>query len=101
QGSCKTQYAAVPQRGGDQNFLRAHVSLVELLDAAKALGIEVQVHDESQYWEHRDKQRLLAELHRWNCLMAAVTGRLKDELGDDAIQAAMTEFSNFEHLEAE
>ncbi len=103
QGFCKTQYAALPQHGGIDNSLRAHLSIVELLDAAAELGLDVKVNDESQYWDKRDRDALARELHRWSTLMAAFTGQLKDALGGEhgRVQAAMTDFPDFEHLEAE
>jgi hypothetical protein len=35
---CKTQYAAGPEVGGVANFLKCHLAVIELLDAAKAIG---------------------------------------------------------------
>jgi hypothetical protein len=39
QSFCKTQYASNPDVGGIANFVRCHVSVVRLLDRAKAMGI--------------------------------------------------------------
>lgn len=102
-GFCKTQYASAPQLGGIDNFLRAHVTIVEVLDAAAELGFEVSVTDEGNYWQTRDRNVLTKELQRMNGLVAAFTGKLKDALGNEPgrVQASITEYSNFEHLEAE
>jgi hypothetical protein len=39
---CKTQYAGNPKLGGEANFLRAHLSLIELLDQIKIAGVAVR-----------------------------------------------------------
>jgi hypothetical protein len=51
---CKTQYAAKPEVGGVANFLKCHLAVIGLLDAAKAIGFAVEVVDEGDYWEQRD-----------------------------------------------
>jgi len=51
---CKTQYAALLEVGGVANFLKCHLAVVDLLDAAKAIGLAVEVVDEGDYWEQRD-----------------------------------------------
>jgi len=57
---CKTQYAANPEVGGVDNFLRCHLAIVSLLDFAGVLGILGKVHDEGSYWENRDHGALAA-----------------------------------------
>lgn len=96
---CKTQYASNPQVGGTQNFLQAHLAVVALLDAAAQLGILDQVGDEGGYWEHRDAQKLAGEVNMWNTMIAGVAGRVKDLFGAET-SAPITQFPNFEHLEA-
>jgi hypothetical protein len=98
---CKTQYASNPEAGGIESFLRCHLSIVKLLDYAKELGILKSVHDESGYWEHRDVAALVADVGRWNSLMAGFVGKMKDLMGDRGIQSEITKFPNFEHLEAD
>jgi hypothetical protein len=99
---CKTQYAANPKIGGEANFLRAHLSLIELLDQIKALGVPVRIRDDSSYARHRDADRLLRELRRWDALVANIVGKFKDALGDDAgsLVAPIKDRPDFEHLEA-
>ena len=97
---CKTQYASNPAHGGVENFLRAHLSLVALLDHAEELGILDSVSDESGYWEKRDEQALVQEIGEWNAMIAGFVGGMKDEFGAKGIQAEITKFPNFEHLEA-
>ena len=47
---CKTQYASNPEYGGLPNFLRAHISLVTLLEALSDIpGLGVSIHDEAGY----------------------------------------------------
>lgn len=100
---CKTQYAGLLQNGGVENFLRAHLSLVDLLDQAAALGLDVRVADDSGFWDDRDRDKLRQQLGSWNGLVAALAGQLKDELGtelDTGVQAPILSAPNFEHLEA-
>jgi hypothetical protein len=80
-GNVKTQYAGMPESGGPSNFLRAHLGIVDVLDEAARLGLEVQAYDDGGYWENRDPEALLAELHRWNAIMAAFGQLLTDQIG--------------------
>ncbi len=100
---CKTQYAGLQQHGGASNFLFAHVGLVRCLDHLVTLGVDVEVKDDSGYWEHRDEAKLRQSLSEWNHLVAAFAGQLKDQLGGDAehaIRAPILTAPDFEHLEA-
>ena len=96
---CKTEYASDLTLGGIENFLRCHLSVIHLLDHAKALGILEEVSDEGSYWEKRDVRSLAEEVVRWNQQMAGLAGKMKDLLGGD-VEAAIMKFQNFEHLEA-
>ena len=98
QAFCKTQYASNPRHGGLDNFLRCHLGVVALLDAAAQLGLSPDVKDEGGYWEHRDPQALTVELAQWNECVAALGGALKDVHGD--VQGPIFAFPNFEPLEA-
>jgi hypothetical protein len=64
---CKTQYAGNPKLGGEPNFLKAHLSLIELLDQIQAIGVNVRIRDDSRYARHRDVDRLLRRLGRCRC----------------------------------
>lgn len=96
---CKTQYASDPRCGGLENFLRCHLTVVKLLDHAQELGVLDTVHDEGEYWDRRDLQALAEEVGDWNSMIAGWAGRLKDLVGD-GLEAPITKFPNFEHLEA-
>ena len=96
---CKTQYASDPQCGGVEHFLRCHLSVVALLDHAKSLGVLDAVSDEGGFYEKRDMPALVQEVGQWNEMIAGFVGRLKDEYGEQ-FEAAITKFSDFEHLEA-
>lgn len=98
---CKTQYASNPDHGGVESFLRCHLSLVRLLDNAKTLGILRDVTDEGGYWENRDVKALVEEIAKWNAMIAGFVGRMKDSLEGHTLQSEITNFPNFEHLEAE
>jgi hypothetical protein len=99
---CKTQYAGLQQHGGAANFLRAHLGLTAFLDGVQQPGLSVQVNDDSGYWDDRDQARLEQSLSRWNGLIAAFAGQLKDRLGGEPgdLQAPIFTAPDFEHLEA-
>jgi hypothetical protein len=99
---CKTQYAANPKLGGEANFLKAHLSLLELLDQMASLGVRVYVRDDSRYAKHRDVNRLLRTLRDWDAVVARIAGSFGDALGDRAgsLIAPIKARPDFEHLEA-
>jgi hypothetical protein len=97
---CKTQYASNPAVGGVENFLRCHLTVVKLLDAAADLGILKNVSDEGGYWNDRNIQALVTEIGDWNTMIAGWAGRLKDAFGDGLV-SEIARFPNFEHLEAD
>jgi hypothetical protein len=98
---CKTQYASHPAAGGTANFVRCHASLVLLLDSIQNGQLaSVEVNDESDYWTHRDVRKLAETVGEWNEMTAAVAGQLKDLECGSVIDAPITKFPDFEHLEA-
>jgi hypothetical protein len=100
QSFCKTQYASAPDAGGIANFIRCHVTVVRLLDRAKAIGILDSVKDEGHFWENRDVKALVETVGQWNSHVASLVGQIKD-LWKGNIVAPIAEYPNFEHLEAE
>ncbi len=96
---CKTQYGSNPECGGGENFLRCHLLVIRMLDHAKSLGMLEYVDDEGGFWEQRDPKALVEEVGQWNEKIAAEFGKLKDQLGGNW-KSPITEFPNFEHLEA-
>ena len=99
---CKTQYAGAPNLGGEANFLKAHLSLIDLLDQIQAAGVNVRIRDDSRYAKHRDVNRLLRCLRKWDAIVANIVGNLDDALGDKSgsLIAPIKERPDFEHLEA-
>ena len=99
---CKTQYASSPKCGGVPNFLRCHLTVIAMLDRAKALGCLDEVSDEGDFWEKRNLPALVQEIGSWNEMIAAFGGKLKDLVGDGPlrVESAITEYPNFEQLEA-
>jgi hypothetical protein len=98
---CKTQYASVL---GDDHLMRCHGSLVELLDAAAALGLEVQVRDETGYWASRDPRQLTEAVAEMNRVVARLAGKLTDAMRDASgdskqVKGAIFEHPDFEQLE--
>ena len=98
---CKTQYAGNPKLGGEANFLKAHLSLIELLDQIREAGVKVKVRDDSKYARHRDVDRLLRSLRDWDAIIANFVGALGDAIGDQAgsLKAPIKDRPDFEHLE--
>jgi len=102
---CKTQYSSNPTLGGMENFLKAHLGIVRLLDYAKELKILGEVKDEGGYWEGRSVTALVQEVGEWNKMIAAGYGVMRDAVeatGGDIRQlhSEIAKFSDFEHLEA-
>jgi hypothetical protein len=99
---CKTQYAGNPKLGGEANFLKAHLSLIELLDQIRAAGVNVRVRDDTRYAKHRDVDRLLRSLREWDAIIANFAGGLSDALGGKpgSVVAPIKDRPDFEHLEA-
>jgi hypothetical protein len=89
---------------GDENLVRCHKALVDLLDMAKSLGFEVQVHDETGFWESRDAEQLTAAVQHMNQIIAQFAGSFTDvarAAGHDsrAIQGEIFRHPDFERLE--
>jgi hypothetical protein len=99
---CKTQYAGNPKLGGEANFLKAHLSLIELLDQIHAAGVPVRIRDDSRYAKHRDVDRLLRSLRDWDAIVARFAGSIGDALGGESgtLIAPIKDRPDFEHLEA-
>jgi hypothetical protein len=99
---CKTQYAGNPKLGGEANFLKAHLSLIELLDQIKAAGVQVRIRDDSRYAKHRNVDRLLRSLRDWDAIVASFAGKIQDAIGDKSgrVFAPIKDRPDFEHLEA-
>lgn len=98
---CKTQYASVL---GDDHLLRCHGSLVTLLDAARELGIDIEVRDETGYWESRDPQTLFDAVAEMNRVVARFAGNFTDAMrraGADSrqVRGAIFDHPDFERLE--
>ncbi|MHB1038507.1 MAG: hypothetical protein ACYC0Y_28120 [Pirellulales bacterium] len=100
QSFCKTQYSSNPDVGGIANFVRCHLAVIRLLDRAKTMDILEAVKDESHFWEKRDVKALVETVGKWNSHIAGIVGQYKDQIGGD-FAAPITEFPNFEHLEAQ
>jgi hypothetical protein len=94
---CKTQYASVIS---DNHLVVCHTSLINLLDRAIGLGIDVVVSDETRYWETRDEAQLIAEVQAMNRVVAAFAGKLSDAIEPKhAVVAPIFEHPRFERLE--
>lgn len=99
EGFAKTQYASLPEHGGDDHFVKVHTGFVKILDRIQLDLPDIKVTDESGYADHRDETRLRKEIRKWNGLIAGVTGRLKD--AGHNTESPILDHPEFEHLEAE
>jgi len=98
---CKTEYSNNPNCGGLPNFLQCHLSVIALLDKAKALGCLEHVGDEGEFWEKRDLQALSVQVGLSDQMIAAFGGLLKDLTGDGStVEVAVGKYPDFEQLEA-
>jgi hypothetical protein len=100
-GFCKTQYASLH---GWEHFARCHTAAVDLLLAARTLGLRVKLNDEGGYWPHRRLSLLRERLNRMNGIVAALAGAVKDAADETAgppVQSPIFAHPRFEHLEAE
>ena len=69
-----------------------------MLEEAKRLGMEVEVRDESEYWEHRDEQKLVAYAERLCGFIAATAAYLKDK--NLEVASPLLGSPEFERMEA-
>lgn len=101
-GHCKTQYAG---EHGWEHFLKCHRQIISVLDFWRQLGVAVEVTDEGEYWETRLEEKLRAMLNRYDGLVAAVAGTLKDAADETdekhSIESPIFARKDFERLEAE
>ena len=95
--SCKTQYASAVS---DAHLIACHTGLVRLIDLAVQIGFQVEVRDETHYWETRDESRLLKEVHAMNWIVAAFAGRMSDAVGSaHRLESPIFDHPRFERLE--
>jgi hypothetical protein len=87
---CKTQYASQPEEGGITNFLRCHLLVIAVLEAARDLGFQVEVRDEGNYWEQRSIPELVGEIGNWNMFILGIGKRLQG-MFDGQVQTAIDE----------
>ena len=98
---CKTQYASAI---GDDHLIQCHTSVIALLDAAKRIGFECDVRDETGYFESRDSADLLRRVAEMNRIVARFAGAFSDAFGEAGgdtkrVKGAIFEHPDFERLE--
>lgn len=76
---CKTVYAGDPECGGPINFLKCHIMVVQLLKRARALGLAIDVSDESGYWESHDAEKLARRVCGVTPKLASFLARMRGE----------------------
>ena len=102
QSFCKTQFANDPRCGGFNNFVKSHVSVLAILEHMQGLGFNVNVSDEGHFWDTRKLEMLAKNIGEYDAGLAALTGAMKDAVGDGELQveSAMSGRPDFEKLEA-
>ena len=76
--------------------------MIELLRAAETARLQVKVEDEGKLWETGSESVLRNELERYDRLVAACAGTLKDAVGEgELVHGAIFDDPRFERLEAE
>lgn len=83
----KTQYA--------KEFIKAHLSIIALLDGCKELGILETVSDEGNYWESRNLEELGESINSYSVLIGSISKILKEKFGQEKITAPIDETKNF------
>ena len=98
---CKTQYANDPRVGGWNNFQRAHLSVLAVLEHMQQIGFTVHVNDESDFWQNRDLAALAKTIGQWDAMIAGMAGIFKDtaEANGQGFDSSMLGRADFEHLE--
>ena len=71
--------AGDPVCGGLGNFLRCHMTVVKMLDAAKDLGVLRDVCDESDYWDHRNIDYLINRIGGWERSLEGIRSLFQEE----------------------
>ena len=97
---CKTQYASLHS---EENFLKCHRAVIDLLLIWGKLGVKIKITDEGGYWPRRNEKKLLAEVAQLNQLVAAFGGALKDaaDEGGPPVESPIFQHGQFELLEAQ
>jgi hypothetical protein len=121
---CKTQYANHPDYGGIKNFLRAHISLITLLEQVKKIEgfYALEIDDEGHYgpayytddptaaepiytWHpgQYSPKELVKEIGEWDAMIAAAMGAINDHAKTQGQVGScpIMDRPDFEHLEAE
>jgi hypothetical protein len=96
---CKTQYASVVS---DEHLIRCHLLIVELLEALRQMGADIEVRDETGYWETRSTAHLVSEVAKMNAIVARFAGAFHDAM-PPGLRAggAIFEHPEFERLETD
>ena len=98
---CKTVYANNPEVGGWENFQRAHLSVLAVLEHMQQTGFRVEVNDESDFWTTRDLGVLAKAVGQWDAMLAGLAGVLKDVPQGDgqSLVSPLLGRADFEQLE--
>ncbi len=59
------------------NFIKCHLLVVNLCQAAQGLEILHQVYDDSEFWDHRDIPTLANCVGEWNQVVATAVDVLR------------------------
>ncbi len=82
---------------GWKHFFRCLKAVVDILDFWRQHGVMVEVMDEGDFWETRSEEKLRTVLQKYDGLVAAVAGVLKD--AGKSVESPVFEWKDFEWLE--
>ena len=82
----KTQYA--------EHFVKAHLTVVAILDLCKQTGILEEVSDEGEYWESRNLEVLGDNITGSTKMIASLSKMLKDSFGADSVVSEIDKSKN-------
>jgi len=83
----KTQYA--------EEFLKAHLLVVRMLDICKAHGILARVYDEGDFYETRDLKVLARNINESTAFIAALYEGLRKALGEGNVESPIAQTQNY------
>lgn len=94
----QTEYASIVS---DEHLIACHRSLVEILDAAPALGIGIEVRDETGYWKSRYANQLVAAVAEMNRIVARMAGNFNDAVRSAGVDSRQVGGAIFQHPDFE
>ena len=101
---CKTQYAS---NYGELNFVKCHIAVCSMLEHIYLNDkLNLEVSDESDFWDERNITNLISEVGEWNQMIATFVGALVDanqisDFKEMSVVSPIFDNPQFETLETE